>query len=134
MLDQLQRIMTYKSLHALCTVTKQKDEDGRPKMRVVYFVSCLVYGRAPLWGVWNASGKFLHFAGGKEAISDQHPNLTWRRVMARWRLADDGDSQAVERRKLLSDELGAELPEYADHEEKPAIKQNGRGVAALQLH
>jgi hypothetical protein len=114
--DRLQAIMTYKALHALCSTNK----DG--KMKVVYYVSCLVYGRAPLWGVWNVSGKFLHFAPGREAVADMHPNLAWRRVMARWSLADDADSVAHERRQRLSIELDKPLPDETP--ETPKTRQD----------
>jgi hypothetical protein len=97
-------ILTFKTLHALCSTNKAG------KMRVVFYVSCLVAGRSPLWGCWSVNGRFLHFAAGKEAIAAQHPRLAWRRVMARWSLADEHDSVAAERRKLLEIELATPLP------------------------
>ena len=88
MLDNLRNILAYKSLWSLATTTS----DG--KMRVKYYVSCLVTGRDPLWGVWDVNGRFIHFGSGREAIGKQHPNLSWRRVMAKWQLDDDADSRA----------------------------------------
>lgn len=114
MLDpKLQEIMTYKTLHALCSVNK-KDE-----MRVVYYVSCLVYGNNPVWGVWNVNCKFLHFAAGREAIARIHPNLTWRRIMTRWSLMDDEHMPPRERRKFLEAQFNKPLPSSF---KKPAVK------------
>lgn len=110
---KLQEIVTYKTLHALCSVNK-KDE-----MRVVYYVSCLVYGNNPVWGVWNLNGKFLHFSGGRDAIARIHPNLTWRRVMTRWALDDDTHMTAKERRKFLENTFNKPLPSSF---KKPAVK------------
>lgn len=110
---KLQEILTYKTLHALCTTNKKNE------MRVVYYVSCLVYGNNPVWGVWNINAKFLHFASGREAISKMHPNLTWRRIMTRWQLADDTPSPPKDRRQLLAMEFGKALPPI----EKPAKKR-----------
>jgi hypothetical protein len=114
MLDTLQKIMSFRTLWSLCATNK----DGR--MRVVYFSICLVHGRNPLWGVWNINGKFLHFAPGKDAIEKMHPQLAWRRIMARWQLTDDTDSKAPERRKELAVELKSELP--GEQEEVPNPK------------
>jgi hypothetical protein len=101
----LNRLFTYKTLHALCSTNR------KGQMRAHMYVTCLVYGRAPLWGVWLVStGKFLHFANGRDQISEMHPNLTWRKVMARWQLTDDTDSIAAERRTQLTVELEKPLP------------------------
>lgn len=104
MFDQLQRIMTYRSLWALCSTNKEG------KLKVSFYCSCVVFGRSPMWGVWNANGKLLHFASGREVIGKQHPHLTWRRIMTRWHLADDMNSKASERREALADEFKLELP------------------------
>jgi len=105
MLDSLQRIPTYKTLHALCST------GTRGKLRAHFYVCCLAGGRVQLWGCWNINGRFLHFAPSRDAIGDLHPNLTWRRVMARWQLADDHNWKPAERRLALSDELRTKLPE-----------------------
>ena len=111
MLPRLTEIMTYRSLWAMCTVHQKTG-----KMRAVYYLACLVFGRAPLWGVWRVDGRFVNFVAGKADAERQHPNLVWRRVMARWSLAEDTDSKAPDRRQALSAELKAELPTYADAE------------------
>ena len=103
MLDNLRNILAYKSLWSLATTTS----DG--KMRVKYYGSCLVMGRDPLWGVWDVNGRFIHFGSGRDAIGKQHPNLSWRRVMAKWQLNDDADSRAPERRKALAEEFHREV-------------------------
>jgi len=104
MLEQLSAISTYRSLWSLCSVNKAG------KMKVVYYAACLVFGRAPLWGVWDVNGRFRHFSPGREAIGDMHPNLSWRRVMARWSLADENDAKAEARRQKLSVEYNQPLP------------------------
>jgi hypothetical protein len=108
--DRLASIMTYKTLWALCTVNKRTQQ-----MKAVYYCACLVYGRAPLWGIWRVSdGRFLNFVAGKSQAEDQHQGLVWRRVMARWKLTDDANSQAADRRKVLEVEMDKPLPVYED--------------------
>jgi hypothetical protein len=105
MQDQLNQLFTYKTLHTLCSVTKQG------KMTAVFYVICMVYGRKPLWSVWSVrNGKFQHWAASREQAEQMHPSLSWRKVMARWQLFDDADADADSRRKKLAVEL-APLPE-----------------------
>jgi hypothetical protein len=104
----LEKIMSFKGIHALCTVNK----DGM--MQASHYACCLVYGRNPLWGVWSLNGRFQRFYGSKQDIEDNYPHLTWRRIMARWQLKDDADSVAEARRKALSKELRKALPGAED--------------------
>lgn len=115
-MQPLSEILTYKTLHALCATTKGG------KMTVVYYVSCLVYGPNPVWGVWNRNRKFLHFAGGREAIGKQHPRLAWRRIMTRWHLTSEEDSVASVRRQLLAAEFKAPLPTPVEKPARPEVE------------
>jgi hypothetical protein len=108
--DRLASIVTYKTLWALCNVNKKTQQ-----LKAVYYCACLVYGRAPLWGVWRVSdGRFLNFVASKSQAEEQHQGLVLRRVMARWKLTDDANSQAADRRKVLEVEMDKPLPVYED--------------------
>ena len=121
MLDGLTKVITYRSLWALCSTNK------KGQMRAVYYCSCLVFGRQPLWGCWNLNGRFQHFGAGRDELARLHPNLTWRRVMSRWQLVDDTDSIAKDRRKALELELEQPLPKTDD----PVAERLGQIVHSL---
>jgi hypothetical protein len=105
MTPDLERILTFKSMHALCTVNKDS------KMQATHYACCLVSGRNPLWGVWSLNGRFQGFFAGRQDITDNWPHLTWRRIMARWQLRDDANSKPEDRRKALAKELRKALPD-----------------------
>jgi len=117
MTPDLESLMTYKGIHALCTISKEG------KMKAVYYATCLVTGANPLWGVWklgrndNEKAKFIRFHNSKQDIADTYPAYTWRRKMARWQLQNDDDSKPNVRRRDLANELGKNLP----NEEKSNI-------------
>lgn len=119
-MQPLSEIITYRTLHALCSVNK------RNKMTVVFYVSCLVYGRNPVWGIWNRNRKFLRFAGGKEAIGRDHPGLAWRRIMTPWRLDGDHDVPAAARREILAAQFESPLP-------KPVERLKPGDVVEIQI-
>lgn len=80
----LSNIMAYKSVYALNTLNEKTG-----KLKATHYACCLVGGSSPVWGVWTVAGRFLRFHSGRDSIAREYPKLTWRRVMARWSLADD---------------------------------------------
>ncbi len=104
-LPELNEIMTYKSVYALCTVNRIGQV-----LKATHFCCVLIGGSRPLWGVWLSSGKHLRFASSRLQIAEAYPKLVWRRKMATWTLADMTDKSVESRRHELADRYGHRVP------------------------
>jgi hypothetical protein len=104
---ELDPILTYKGLYALCT----QDKSGL--LKATHYTCVLVGGNTPIWGVWTVQGRFLRFHPGRRHIEKTYPKLVWRRRMATWALADIEAKSVQDRRNELKEHMGT-LPKYED--------------------
>jgi hypothetical protein len=105
MTPELRRVLTYKSVWAMCIIGK----DGR--LRKTHYGSCVVSGRSPLWILFTIHGNPVRFYGSKQTMMDDHPTHVWRRQMVQWNMADDTDTDAQRRRMMLAEQLKMKLPD-----------------------
>ncbi len=98
---ELDPILTYKGVWALCTT----DKTGKV-LKATHYCSVLVAGRDPMWGVWLVSGKFVRFAGSRTQIENAYPRLVWRRKMATYQLIDTTDKSVETRRAEIATVYG----------------------------
>lgn len=105
---KLNDVMAYRGVHVLGTV--RTNQEGRQVLTASHYCSCLVGGKSPLWGVWNARGKFERFFNFKSDIAHCYPHLVWRRKMAQWSLAVIDDLKVEARRRALAERYRAEIP------------------------
>jgi hypothetical protein len=101
----LSGVMSYKGIHALCTVTASKD--GGRVLRATHYACCLIYGSSPVWGVWTVGGRFLRFASSRGQIADAYPNHVWRRKVASWNLEEVTEADVETRRARLAERYEA---------------------------
>lgn len=102
--EVLKGVMTYRGIHVLYTVQKNAK-------KATHYACCMIYGRNPLWIVWNVHGKFIRFAGSREQIEQAYPTHRWARKSATWSLVRvperDEDADVRRRRVLDSYKRGA---------------------------
>lgn len=103
---ELDPILAYKGVYALCTT----DKSGR-LLKATHYASVLVGGSSPLWGVWTVRGKFLRFYSFRSQIESTYPKLVWRRKMATYSLIDITDKSVESRRAELETVYGRAIPD-----------------------
>lgn len=72
---QLQRVESFRTVYALCDVSPRTR-----RLKATHYVCCLVHGRSPLWGIFNADGRLIFFMGSRGEI-ESHPayqRKAWR--------------------------------------------------------
>jgi hypothetical protein len=108
----LQDVLTYKGVWALCTTNK----DGT-QLKATHLAAVLIGGPSPLWGVFTIEKKFVRYAGSRAQIEAAYPTKVWRRKMATYHLID-WEHKSVETRSVeLREVYGRELPRRGqDHE------------------
>lgn len=107
----LQNVMAYRTMYAL---TGLKQIGSSNKLKATHFVCCLVYGRAPLWGVFRAKdGVLIQQCISKEQVLRLHPGKILRRMQASWTL--NYVEQALEFEQRQSD-----LDKQVVKDDKPA--------------
>ena len=101
----LDPILAYRGVWVLCTTNKHGTV-----LKATHYASCLVMGRAPLWGIWSVGGRFLRFYGARTEIEADYSRLVWRRKMARFTLESLRNHSLALRRAQLKDAYGKPLP------------------------
>lgn len=102
---ELDPIMAYKGVYALCTT----DKSGH-MLKATHYASVLVGGSQPIWAVWRTSGRFQRFFSYRSEIEAAYPKLVWRRKMATWQLYDLTDKSIETRRAELETIYGKGVP------------------------
>ena len=87
-------VLSYRVVHALCTVSKGE-------LKATHYAVCLIGGSQPVWGVWTINGVFQRFFGRKSDIAEAYSHLTWRVKQSTWTLADVHDMDHEERSETL---------------------------------
>ena len=101
---ELETLMMYKGLYALCTV----DKDGKA-LKATHFCGVMIGGPSPVWAIWLVDGRFVRFANSRAQIEKMYPHLTWRRRMATWHCSDVTDKSLGTRRAELEDRYGKRI-------------------------
>src|SRR5262245_58322184 len=72
---QLQAVESFRTVYALCDISPKTK-----RLKATHYVCCLVHGRNPMWGIFNADGRLIFFMDSRADI-ETHPNYkhkAWR--------------------------------------------------------
>jgi hypothetical protein len=105
----IESIMAYKGIYALCTVTMKE-------LKVTHWAAVLIAGSHPVWGVWTVKGKFLRFYSFRSQIEEDYPRLVWRRKMGTWTCVSFDDKSIPARRSELEKKYGKAVPAPEDRQ------------------
>lgn len=81
-LATLQQIKAHRTIYALCELSEKNK-----LVRATHYVTCLIGGRAPLWGVFSAqTERLVRLCDGRAEVEAAYPTKVWRVRETEWQM------------------------------------------------
>lgn len=117
---KLQDVMAFRTIYALCDVSKDKG------LKATHFVCVLSFGRSPIWGMFSVgTGKLTRFFGSRSDIEKAYPKKAWRTKQADWTLQRVHETlDQKEKEKALRAQMKPEKRQTATTSKGEAVADN----------